>query len=174
MGPGNHPDAAPGWVYLLDLGAHAQDGVIRGQAAGSRGRAVGENGHGGPERSAADLERAGRAALGRPVTVQAKHSRVEPVNGASGEDRKAVSRSPQEIEDEIVAARANLAATLDELVDRVKPANVARRTSDKVRAQFVDPDTGAPRMERIVPLAGGIVGLLALVVLVKRRGGKDD
>ncbi|WP_406286365.1 DUF3618 domain-containing protein [Embleya sp. NBC_00896] len=79
-------------------------------------------------------------------------------------------RSPQQIERDIEAARANLAVTLDEIVDRVKPANVAARAMDKVRAQFIDSDTGAPRKERIVPLAGGAAGLLLLVVLVKSRG----
>lgn len=132
---------------------------------------MGENGHGGPERSAADLERAGRAALGRQVTVQAEKTRVEPVNGSAGAEVNAAPRTPQEIEADIERARTNLAATLDELVDRVKPANVARRTSDKVRAQFVDTDTGAPRMERIAPIAGGVVGLVVLVALLKRRGG---
>ncbi|WP_436786856.1 DUF3618 domain-containing protein [Yinghuangia sp. YIM S10712] len=83
-----------------------------------------------------------------------------------------MSRTPDQIEAEIEIARANLAVTLDELVDRVKPANVARRTSEKVRAQFVDSETGSPRMERIAPIAGGVVGLVVLVVLVKRRGGK--
>lgn len=133
---------------------------------------MGENGHGGSERSAAELERAGRAALGRPVTVQAKHTRVEPASGSTRDEGKAVSRTPEEIEAEIEQARANLAVTLDELVDRVKPANVARRTSEKVRAQFVDSETGAPRMDRIGPIAGGVVGLVVLVVLVKRRGRK--
>jgi hypothetical protein len=133
---------------------------------------VGENGHGGPERSAAELERAGRAALGRPVTVQGEHSRVAEGNGATDAEAKSTPRTPQEIEAEIERARNNLAATLDELVDRVKPANVARRGSEKVRAQFIDSDTGAPRVERIAPVAGAAVGLLVLIVLVKRRGGK--
>ncbi|MGW1994274.1 DUF3618 domain-containing protein [Embleya sp. NPDC001921] len=82
-------------------------------------------------------------------------------------------RSPQQIERDIEAARASLAVTLDEIVDRVKPANVAARAKDKVRAQFIDSDTGAPRKERIVPLAGGVAGLLLLVVLVKSRGRAD-
>ncbi|NUU21116.1 MAG: DUF3618 domain-containing protein [Streptomycetaceae bacterium] len=93
-------------------------------------------------------------------------------NGAAEAEGKSAARSPQEIEAEIERARTNLAATLDELVDRVKPANVARRTSEKVRAQFVDSDTGAPRVERIAPVAGAAVGLVALIVLVKRRGKK--
>lgn len=137
---------------------------------------MGENGgHGGAERSPADLEKAGRAALGRPVTAQAEHSRVESSSGASanGSSRgPAGPRTPQEIEADIERARANLAGTLDELVDRVKPANVARRAQDKVRAQFVDPDTGAPRMDRVGPVVGGVAGVLVLVVVLKARGRK--
>lgn len=132
---------------------------------------MGENGHGGAERSPADLEKAGRAALGRPVTAQAEHSRIEPANGSGANGAApAGPRSPQQIEAEIERARANLAVTLDELVDRVKPANVAKRTADQIRAQFVDPDTGAPRMDRIAPVVGGVAGALALVIVVKRRG----
>ncbi|WP_346012353.1 DUF3618 domain-containing protein [Streptomyces sp. SID3343] len=82
-------------------------------------------------------------------------------------------RSPQQIERDIEAARANLAVTLDEIVDRVKPANVLARTKDNVRAQFIDSDTGAPRMERIVPVVGGAAGVLLLVVLLKSRKKKN-
>jgi hypothetical protein len=123
----------------------------------------------------AELERAGRAALGRPVTAQAERIRVETVSG-SGYDGATTGRengrprTPEQIEAEIERARAQLAGTLDEIVDRVKPANVARRTGDQVRAQFVDPDTGQPRMERILPIAGGALGLVMIVVALKRRG----
>ncbi|NUP30173.1 MAG: DUF3618 domain-containing protein [Streptomycetaceae bacterium] len=96
---------------------------------------------------------------------------MEPANGSGANGAApAGPRSPQQIEAEIERARANLAVTLDELVDRVKPANVAKRTADQIRAQFVDPDTGAPRMDRIAPVVGGVAGVLALVIVVKRRG----
>jgi hypothetical protein len=125
-----------------------------------------------PQKAAtpAELERAGRAALGKPVTVTAKHSRVEPPKRVE-EEKKTVSgpRSFTQIESEIDQARNNLAGTLDEIVFRVKPANVAKRVQDKARAQVIDPDTGQPRMERIIPAAAGVVGLVVLVTLLKRR-----
>ncbi|MDI2131368.1 DUF3618 domain-containing protein [Yinghuangia seranimata] len=98
---------------------------------------------------------------------------MEPAGGSAGvEEKPAPPRTPQQIEADIEAARANLAATLDELVDRVKPANVARRTSEQIRAQFIDSDTGAPRMDRIVPVAGAVVGVLVVVGLLRRRRDK--
>jgi len=140
----------------------------------------------GRELSPAELERQGRAALGRPVTAHAERSRVESVSGAhkaevadgdKATDKHASEelpdrRSPQQIERDIEAARANLAVTLDEIVHRVKPANLAAGAKEKVRAQFIDGDTGAPRMERIAPIAGGAVALVVLIVLLKRNKKK--
>jgi len=50
--------------------------------------------------------------------------------------------------------RADLARTIDEIADRVLPANVARRTADRVRE----------RISQIDPLVGGAVALAAVSV----------
>ena len=96
------------------------------------------------------------------------------------------TRTPAQIEADIKRRRELLADTLDEIGVRVHPktivgdakarvaANVdhtlgrayvqVNRMVTDVRAQFVD-EEGAPRIERIVPvalLAVGVVGLLAL------------
>ncbi|MEU6067263.1 MULTISPECIES: DUF3618 domain-containing protein [Streptomyces] len=96
------------------------------------------------------------------------------------------TRTPAQIEADIKRRREVLAETLDEIGVRVHPktivgdakakvvANVdhtlgrayiqVNRVVSDVRAQFVD-EEGAPRIERIVPvalLAVGVVGLLAL------------
>ena len=58
--------------------------------------------------------------------------------------------------------RADLARTIDEIADRVLPANVARRTADSVRE----------KISQIDPLIGGAVALAAVSVtcfLVWRR-----
>jgi hypothetical protein len=83
--------------------------------------------------------------------------------------------TPAEIEARIAQRRAALAETLDEIAVRVHPKTLmydvkarAVETVDgaasRVRAQFVS-ETGAPRLERIVPLAlvaAAGAGLLAL------------
>jgi hypothetical protein len=77
------------------------------------------------------------------------------------------SRKPAEIEAEIERTRQRLAVTVDAIADRVKPANVARRTLESAKAQFVEPD-GSLRTTRVAVLT---VGLLAVAGLsVWRRG----
>ena len=65
------------------------------------------------------------------------------------------ARTPAEIEADIERTRARLADTVDAIAERVKPANVARRT-------FVD-DHGNLRVQRIavlVVVVAGVAGLL--------------
>ncbi len=75
-------------------------------------------------------------------------------------------RSPAEIEADIDRTREHLAATLDELSDRLTPRNLARSGGRIVKAQFVDVETGKVRAGRVAVVAGGgvamIAGLLAL------------
>lgn len=76
------------------------------------------------------------------------------------------TRSPAEIEAEIDRTREHLAATLDELSERLSPRSLARTGGRQIKAQFVDAETGRPRTARMAALAGGagavIGGLLAL------------
>jgi hypothetical protein len=103
------------------------------------------------------------------------------------------TRTPAQIEADIRRRRAVLAETLDEIGVRVHPKTVVgdakarvvshvdhtlgrayvevNRVVSDVKAQFVD-DRGAPRLERVVPaalLVAGVVGLLALST--RRRKG---
>ncbi|KPH97385.1 Protein of unknown function DUF3618 [Actinobacteria bacterium OK074] len=96
------------------------------------------------------------------------------------------TRTPAQIEADIKRRRDTLAETLDEIGVRVHPKTIVGDAKAKVvsnidhtlgrayvgvnkvvsdvKGQFVDGD-GAPRVERIVPvalLAVGVVGLLAL------------
>nr|WP_202035173.1 DUF3618 domain-containing protein [Streptomyces mexicanus] len=102
------------------------------------------------------------------------------------------TRTPAEIEADIRRRREVLAETLDEIGMRVHPKTLVgdakakvvshvdhtlgrayvqvNRVVSEVRTQFVDAE-GAPRVERIVPvalLAVGVVGLLALGVRRRR------
>ncbi|MEU4348728.1 DUF3618 domain-containing protein [Streptomyces sp. NPDC023838] len=104
------------------------------------------------------------------------------------------ARTPAQIEADIRHRRDQLAVTLDEIGVRLHPSTIVgdakakvasavdrtagrafvavNRTVSNVKAQFVSED-GAPRVERIVPvavLAVGVVGLLAMSSARKRRG----
>lgn len=100
------------------------------------------------------------------------------------------TRTPAQIEADIRRRREVLAETLDEIGVRVHPktivgdarakvlANVdhtvgrayvqVNRVVSEVRAQFVD-EKGAPRIERVVPVALVVVGVVGLLALGTRR-----
>lgn len=73
-------------------------------------------------------------------------------------------RDPNALVTEIERTRENLARTIDQLADRVSPANVARRALDRVRDELERP---AARM------AGAAVATLAVagvaIYLIRRR-----
>ena len=63
--------------------------------------------------------------------------------------------APGALVDEIERTRADLARTIDEIADRVSPANVARRTMDQARE----------RLSQVDPLIGGAVALAAVSIV---------
>ena len=80
---------------------------------------------------------------------------------------------PEALEKIIDARRRHLAATVDELVVRAHPKEIARRTTAdaKQRAQgFVSDEQGSLRYERIAAIAAGAVVLVVLVVVRRRTG----
>jgi hypothetical protein len=99
-------------------------------------------------------------------------------------------RTPAQIEAEIVRRREQLAVTLDEIAVRVHPKTIsddakarAAAAVDRaagraylavnqaiggVRAQLVD-EEGAPRLERVVPLAVVTVAVVGLYLTYPRR-----
>ncbi|MEV0780451.1 DUF3618 domain-containing protein [Streptomyces sp. NPDC050433] len=102
------------------------------------------------------------------------------------------ARTPAQIEADIVRRRDQLAETLDEIGVRVHPQTIVgdakarmvsrvdqtagkafvavNRTVSGVKHRFVS-DDGAPRLERLVPVAlvaVGVVGLLAMSVRRRR------
>lgn len=102
------------------------------------------------------------------------------------------ARTPAQIEADIARRRQELAVTLDEIGVRVHPKTImgdakakaasavdrtagrayvsANRVVTNVRGQLVTED-GAPRMERIVPVALVVVGLVGLLTVSSVRGG---
>ena len=71
------------------------------------------------------------------------------------------------LENEIEQTRERLGATIDELVYRASPKTIVRREIASVKAYFVDP-SGAPRQDNILKVAGGVLGAVALFVLVRK------
>lgn len=100
------------------------------------------------------------------------------------------TRTPAQIEADIRTRRELLAETLDEIGVRVHPKTIvgdakakvvsnidhtlgrayvqANRVVSDVRAQFVD-EEGAPRLERVVPVALLVVGVVGLFAVGTRR-----
>ncbi|MFG3011313.1 DUF3618 domain-containing protein [Streptomyces cinerochromogenes] len=100
------------------------------------------------------------------------------------------TRTPAQIEADIRRRREVLAETLDEIGVRVHPKTIVgdakakvvahvdhtvgrayvqvNRVVSDVRARFVD-DGGAPRLERVVPVALVVVGVVGLLALGARR-----
>ena len=73
-------------------------------------------------------------------------------------------RTADQIEADIAAARSRLAGTLDDLQDRVRPENIAKRGLAKAKGVYVSPEGGV-RVERVAATAVAVVGALLL-----RRG----
>ncbi len=71
------------------------------------------------------------------------------------------------LETEIEQTRKRLGATIDELAYRASPKTIIRREIATVKAYFVDP-SGAPRQDNILKVAGGVVGAVALFVVVRK------
>ncbi|HLR83645.1 MAG TPA: DUF3618 domain-containing protein [Nocardioidaceae bacterium] len=75
--------------------------------------------------------------------------------------------APDEIVADIEETRERLAQTVDALIDRTNPKNIAKRQLDSIKAQFVD-ENGSPRLETIAPVVGGIVGFAGLVLIIRK------
>ncbi len=85
----------------------------------------------------------------------------------SDADKPADTRGPATIESEIEATRDRLAGTIDQLVFRANPKNIVRREIASLKAHFVDAQ-GNPRTDNIVKVAGGVVGLVAVIVVIRK------
>lgn len=79
-----------------------------------------------------------------------------------------MSQELSTIEHEIEAARERLASTIDELVYRVNPKTIVNREVGAIKAFFVNESSGEPRTDNILKVAGGVVGVIALFVAIRK------
>lgn len=81
------------------------------------------------------------------------------------------ARTAEQIEADIAATRARLASTVDELVDRANPKNVALREVERAKAQVFD-ERGELRTQKIAAVAGAAVGVIGVLLLIRRLVGR--
>ncbi len=72
------------------------------------------------------------------------------------------------LESEIEETRDRLAATIDQLVHRANPKTIVGREITTVKSHFVDLQTGQPRTDNILKVAGGVVGVVVLFALIRK------
>ena len=75
------------------------------------------------------------------------------------------------LEREIEETRQRLASTIDQLAYRARPKTIVGRQVTTVKSSFVDLDTGAPRTDNILKVAGAVVGVVGLLALIRTGAG---
>jgi hypothetical protein len=72
------------------------------------------------------------------------------------------------LEREIEETRERLASTIDQLAYRAHPKTIVGRQVTTVKSHFVELDTGAPRTDNILKVAGALVGVVVLFAIVRK------
>lgn len=93
---------------------------------------------------------------------------VEALQAIRAEKEQHRSKTADEIEAEIAARTERLTANIDQLVTKVKPANLARSGAEQVRA-FVTGPGGAVKKEVIGAGVGALLVTGVLIWLSRRR-----
>lgn len=79
-----------------------------------------------------------------------------------------MSNQPSDIEREIEEARERLAGTIDQLLYRSHPKTIVSREVAQVKAFYVDAESGEPRTDNILKTVGGVVGVIAVFVILRK------
>ena len=72
------------------------------------------------------------------------------------------------LEREIEEARQRLASTIDQLAHRANPRTIVGREVTTVKSHFVDLESGEPRTDNILKVAGAVVGAVVLIAVIRR------
>ncbi len=79
-----------------------------------------------------------------------------------------MSNQPSDIAREIEETRERLAGTIDQLLHRSHPKTIISREVAAIRAVYVDATTGEPRTDNILKTVGGVAGVIALFVVIRK------
>ncbi len=79
-----------------------------------------------------------------------------------------VTNEQAALEREIEEARQRLASTIDQLAYRANPKTIVGREVTSVKSHFVDLESGAPRTDNIIKLAGGVVGAIVVLAIIRK------
>jgi Protein of unknown function (DUF3618) len=80
------------------------------------------------------------------------------------------SRTPDQIAADIATTRNRLAGTIDQLVYRAKPKTILERQLASTKASFYD-SQGALRKDKIAIIAGAAIGVVAVIVGIRKLAG---
>lgn|GEM_PF-1279779 len=105
-----------------------------------------------------------------------------PQGGPVADEKRAPSRTPAEIENDLAAIRTRLATNVASLVDQVHPQRIKEREvanlkrivaegTETVKLQFVTAN-GTPRVARLAAIGAAVAGLAGFVVIVKVLGAR--
>ncbi len=78
------------------------------------------------------------------------------------------SNQTADLEHEIEETRERLANTIDQLLYRSSPKTIISREIASLKAVYVDRATGEPRTDNILKTVGGVVGFVALLVVIRK------
>jgi Protein of unknown function (DUF3618) len=80
------------------------------------------------------------------------------------------ARTPDQIAADIATTRNRLAGTIDQLVYRAKPKTILQRQVASTKASFYD-SQGSLKLDKIAIIAGAAVGVVALVIGIRKIAG---
>jgi len=81
------------------------------------------------------------------------------------------ARTAEQIEADIAATRARLASTVDELVDRASPKNLALRQGEQAKSQVFD-EQGQLRTQKLLAVVGAVAGVVGVLLVIRRLVGR--
>jgi hypothetical protein len=72
------------------------------------------------------------------------------------------------LERDIEETRQRLAHTIDQLAHRAHPRTIVGREVTTMKSHFVDLESGQPRTDNILKVAGGVVGAIVLFAVIRK------